>query len=51
MRNWHIYIQSDGESDELLAEWEEVCLKDFLQHGKEWLNENKNSVIWRFGLE
>jgi len=44
-------MESEGESDAMMFEWEEWLLKDFLDGSKEWLNNNKNSKIWRFGLE
>ena len=51
LRNWNIYLESDENNEDLLVEWEEVLLKDFLQHSKEWLSDNRDDVFWRVGLE
>lgn len=51
MRNWNTYLKSDEGSDDILAEWEEVLLKDFLQYSREWLRDNEESDAWRLGLE
>jgi len=51
-RNWNKYIQYQGEdTEEMMMEWEEWLLKDFLSGAREWLANNYNSDIWRFGLE
>jgi hypothetical protein len=51
MRNWNIYLNSDEDNEDVLTEWEEVLIKDFLQHSKEWLAENRDDIFWRLGLE
>ena len=52
MRNWNKYVDYTGDaSEEMMAEWEEILLKDFLNHAREWLNKNKNMVHWKSGLE
>jgi len=51
MRNWNKFLETDVIDDDELAEWEEVLLKDFLQHSREWLNRNKDMVHWKLGLE
>ncbi len=51
LRNWNIYLESDEGNDEILAEWEEVLLKDFLTHGREWLKRCGDQIFWRVGLE
>jgi hypothetical protein len=45
MRNWNKYITYEGDevsNMELMFEWEETCLKDFLKGAKEWLWNNKH---------
>ena len=45
MRNWNNYITYEGDevsNTELMFEWEEVCLKDFLKGAREWLWNNKH---------
>lgn len=52
MRNWNKYEEYIGEdTEEMMAEWEEWLLRDFLDGAREWLGKNTNSKIWRFGLE
>jgi len=52
MRNWNKYMEYEGQdTDAMMAEWEEWLLRDFLDGSREWLSKNKNSKIWRFGLE
>lgn len=51
MRNWNTYLNSTEADDQVLAEWEEVCMKDFLDHAREWWNRNKEMIHWRVGLE
>ena len=48
MRNWNIYLESQESNEMILVEWEEVLLKDFLQHARECLKDNP---IWGKGLE
>ena len=48
LRNWNLYMESEGESDAMMAEWEEWILKDFLDGAKEWLKKNS---FWAVGLE
>ena len=50
MRNWNKYITYNGDeinNTELMFEWEEVLLRDFLKHSKEWLKENRRKTNWR----
>lgn len=45
MNNWCKYIEYEGDevsNMELMFEWEETCLKDFLKGAKEWLWNNKH---------
>jgi hypothetical protein len=51
LRNWNKYLESDEPNEDILAEWEEVCLKDFRQHATEWLKENENDIFWRVDLK
>ena len=51
MRNWNLYLQSDEPSEEVLTEWEEFLLKDFLEGAREWLKRNKDMIHWKMGLE
>lgn len=54
MRNWNKYIEYCGPevgNEELMFEWEEVLLKDFLKHSREWLNRCGEQIFWRVGLE
>lgn len=51
-RNWNKYLTYDGQdvsNMELMFQWEELLLKDFLKHSREWLNDNNGE--WRVGLE
>ena len=41
-------MESEGESDDMMSEWEEWLLKDFLDGAKEWLKKNNG---WAVGLE
>jgi len=41
MNNWNKYEQYIGtDTDEMMAEWEEWLLKDFLDGAREWLKKN-----------
>ena len=51
LKNWNKYLESDENNDEILAEWEELLLKDFLKHSREWLDRNEDQIFWRVGLE
>jgi hypothetical protein len=54
MRNWNKYIMYSGDevhNEELMFEWEELLLKDFLKHSREWLDKCKEDTFWREGLE
>jgi len=51
MKNYNIYLESENESDEVLAEWEEVCIKDFLDEARIWLDNNHDMIHWKVGLE
>jgi len=58
MRNWNRYIQSDEKDEDILAEWEEIIMKDFRVAAKEWLFSvddssipNYESSAWRLGCE
>lgn len=58
MRNWNRYIQSDEKDEDVLAEWEEIIMKDFRVAAKEWLFSvdddaipNYESSAWRLGCE
>jgi hypothetical protein len=51
LRNWNKYLNSDESSIELLYEWEEVLLKDFLKYSREWLKHNYNNDEWKEKLE
>jgi hypothetical protein len=51
MRNYNIYLNTDETDDDILAEWEEVLLKDFLKYSREWLTKNTDEIYWRIGLE
>ena len=51
MRNWNMYLNTEENDDDVLAEWEEILYKDFLQHSKEWLHNNYNMIHWKVGLE
>ncbi len=45
LRSWNKYIEYDGDdvdNEELMFQWEELCLNDFLAHSKEWLWNNKH---------
>ena len=48
LRNWNTYMDSEGESDDMMSEWEEWLLKDFLDGSREWLKKNNG---WAVGLE
>ena len=37
MRNWNKYMEYTGGDDDVMAEWEEILLKDFLNAAKNWL--------------
>ena len=50
MRQWNTYINSEETDDEILAEWEEIIIKDFRRYANEWLKENKNKSAWRKDL-
>ncbi len=41
-------MESEGESDDMMSEWEEWLLKDFLDGSREWLKKNS---FWAVGLE
>ena len=44
-RNWNKYLTYEGDevsNQELMFEWEECCLKDFLKGAREWLCNNKH---------
>ena len=48
MRNWNKYMTYEGDevsNTELMFEWEELCLKDFLKSAREWLWNNKH---WQY---
>jgi len=47
LRNWNLYLESDENNEVILAEWEEILLKDFLKHSKEWLDINRNKTFWK----
>ena len=51
LRNWNTYLNSDESNLELLYEWEEVLLKDFLKYSKEWFHDNYNNDEWKEKLE
>jgi len=42
LRNWNIYLDSEEPREQVLVEWEEVLLNDFLTHAREWLWNNKH---------
>lgn len=48
MRNWNAYLLSENENEDILSEWEEVLLKDFLDGARKWL---RNNSVWGKGLE
>jgi len=53
MRNWNKYMDYDGDdvdSDDIMAEWEETLIRDFLQASIEWLENNKTLTYWRKDL-
>jgi len=51
-RNWNKYLDYNGvESEEMMAEWEEVCLNDFYDGAYDWLFKNRAEIFWRVGLE
>ena len=50
MRNWNLYLESSECDEDILAEWEEVLLKDFLCHSRDWLDNNRDDVFWREDL-
>jgi hypothetical protein len=50
MRNWNKYLESDEPNEDILVEWEEVCLKDFRKHAVEWLENNYDDTFWREDL-
>ena len=50
MRNWNLYLESSECDADILAEWEEVLLKDFLCHSKDWLDNNRDDTYWREDL-
>lgn len=41
MRNWNKYLESNEQDEMILAEWEEILLKDFLKHSLETLHNTK----------
>ena len=41
MLKWNVYMQSDEEDDDVLAQWEELIMKDWKRGATRWLNENK----------
>jgi len=51
MRNWNKYMESDEQDEDILAEWEEVLLKDFDRGAYEWLVANYDMIHWKVGLE
>lgn len=53
MRNWNKYLDYDGDdvdSDDIMAEWEETLIRDFLQASIEWLENNRSLTYWRKDL-
>lgn len=53
MRNWNKYMDYDGDdvdSDDIMAEWEETLIRDFLQASIEWLENNRTLTYWRKDL-
>jgi hypothetical protein len=52
LRNWNTYLNSDEPREQVLVEWEEILLIDFLESSKEWLYSNRSgNVFWKVGLE
>jgi hypothetical protein len=55
MRSWNEYIMYSGKevtNEDLMWEWEETLLKDFLKESKKWLWKNMaGNTFWRVGLE
>lgn len=46
-----MYSGDEVHNEELMFEWEELLLKDFLKHSREWLDKCKDDTFWREGLE
>lgn len=52
MRNWNKYLEYEGDdvdNDDLMAEWEELCIKDFRDAANIWYSQH--SISWGSGLE
>ena len=50
MRNWNKYMDFEGdETDEIMAQWEETLLGDFLVEATIW--KESHSITWGKGLE
>jgi len=49
MRHWNTYLHSDEESDDVLVEWEETLLFDFLVEATAW--KDSHNITWGKGLE
>ena len=46
MLKWNVYMQSDEEDDDDVAQWEELIMKDWKRGATRWLNENKRKTKW-----
>ena len=49
MRNWNIYLHSNEAQEEVLSEWEETLLFDFLVEATAW--KDSHNITWGRGLE
>lgn len=47
--NWNRYLSSDEQNEDILAEWKETLLNDFLQGARKYLVDNY--FTWGAGLE
>lgn len=50
LREWNRYLQSDEQNEDVLAQWEELILKDFRTEANKWRKENKQKTKWRKDL-
>ena len=50
LREWNRYLQSDEQNEDVLAQWEELKLKDFRTEANKWRKENKRKTKWRKDL-